>query len=92
LGSFRSAIELHPRAKILLDFRIESKVISLTVNGQERQLPDTSRISQLLDEMQLTNKRLAVEKNGEIVPRSRFSEEMLRPGDVLEIVVAVGGG
>lgn len=67
-------------------------MISLTINGQQRQVPEASRVSQLLEEMCLTGKRLAVEKNGEIVPRSRFSDEILEPGDVLEIVVAVGGG
>jgi sulfur carrier protein len=67
-------------------------VISLTVNGQQRQFPDPLRVSQLLEQMQLNGKRLAVEKNGEILPRSRFSDEMLNGGDVVEIVVAVGGG
>jgi sulfur carrier protein len=42
--------------------------------------------------MALQNKRIAVERNGEIVPRSQFAEQMLTNGDRLEIVVAVGGG
>jgi sulfur carrier protein len=40
----------------------------------------------------LQGKRIAVERNGEIVPRSQFGEQMLADGDRLEIVVAVGGG
>ena len=42
--------------------------------------------------MQLTGKRVAVERNGEIVPRSQYSLVDLLDGDQLEIVVAVGGG
>jgi len=42
--------------------------------------------------LNLTGKRLAVEKNGEIVPRSLFLETKLRDGDKLEIIGAVGGG
>jgi sulfur carrier protein len=49
-------------------------------------------INQLLKHMALLNKRIAVERNGEIVPRSKFDEPVLASGDRLEIVVAVGGG
>ncbi len=40
----------------------------------------------------MAGKRIAIEKNGEIVPRSQYGETQLRDGDRLEIVVAVGGG
>jgi sulfur carrier protein len=46
----------------------------------------------LLETLNLTGKRLAVERNGEIVPRSQFADTLLADGDKLEIVVAVGGG
>ena len=46
----------------------------------------------LLDQMGLTGKRLAVERNGEIVPRGLHAATLLAEGDTLEIVVAVGGG
>ncbi|ODT84285.1 MAG: thiamine biosynthesis protein ThiS [Nitrosomonadales bacterium SCN 54-20] len=49
-------------------------------------------IRQLLEHMGLQGKRIAVERNGEIVPRSQFDQPMLASGDKLEIVVAVGGG
>ncbi len=49
-------------------------------------------ISALVMTLNLTGKRLAIEKNGEIVPRSQFSEVHLQDGDKLEIVGAVGGG
>ena len=42
--------------------------------------------------MALENKRVALERNGEIVPRSQFADQRLAHGDQLEIVVAVGGG
>lgn len=46
----------------------------------------------LLEELGLTGKRVALERNGDIVPRSQFPTQMLHDGDKLEIVVAVGGG
>jgi sulfur carrier protein len=67
-------------------------VIQLSVNGEPRQMPSGVSISRLLDELGLTGKRVAVERNGEIVPRSRHGETALAEGDQLEIVVAVGGG
>ena len=42
--------------------------------------------------MELAGKRVAVEKNGEIVPKGRHAQTRLAAGDALEIVVAVGGG
>jgi len=67
-------------------------VIQLSVNGQMRQLEPGANIERLLGELELADKRVAVEKNGEIVPRSRYGETRLADGDTLEIVVAVGGG
>ena len=49
-------------------------------------------ISVLVVTLNLVGKRLAIEKNGEIVPRSQFDVEILYDGDKLEIVGAVGGG
>jgi sulfur carrier protein len=46
----------------------------------------------LVDRLQLAGKRIAVERNGEIIPRSQFESVSLTDGDALEIVVAVGGG
>ncbi len=67
-------------------------MIELTVNGESRLFAPGITVAQLIDELQLAGKRIALEKNGEIVPRSRFGEERLQDGDRLEIVVAVGGG
>jgi sulfur carrier protein len=67
-------------------------VITVSINGVARQLPDSTDIAALIEEMGLTGKRIALERNGEIVPRSSFSQLVLADGDKLEIVVAVGGG
>jgi sulfur carrier protein len=67
-------------------------VIQLSVNGQSRQIGAGVNLTQLLESLELAGKRVAVEKNGEIVPRGRYVETVLADGDRLEIVVAVGGG
>lgn len=68
-------------------------MIQLTINGNPRQF-DTPQLSvaELVDKLGLTGKRLAIECNGEIVPRSKFADAALHDGDKLEIVGAVGGG
>jgi len=67
-------------------------VIRLSVNGQSRHLDSSVNIARLLESMQLVGKRVAVERNGEIVPRGLHGDTVLENGDQLEIVVAVGGG
>ncbi|MCW5605534.1 MAG: sulfur carrier protein ThiS [Burkholderiales bacterium] len=66
--------------------------MSITVNGERREFEYALTCNELLEKLELTGKRIALEKNGEIVPRSRFAEQMLDDGDALEIVIAVGGG
>jgi len=65
---------------------------TIVVNGDPRPLPAPATVSALLAELGLAGRRIAIERNGEIVPRSRHEQELLEPGDRLEIVVAVGGG
>lgn len=67
-------------------------MIQLTINGQSQQFDTPMNVAQLIDYLELHGKRIAIERNGEIVPRSLFSEQMLANGDQLEVVVAVGGG
>jgi sulfur carrier protein len=67
-------------------------LIDLVINGEPRQFPSPLSLVQLVDSLSLAGKRIAIEKNGEIVPRSRYGETPLLDGDRLEIVVAVGGG
>lgn len=65
---------------------------SITLNGESRQLEEKTSVSQLLDSLDLSGQRLAVEINREIVPRSEFTELFLSDGDTVEIVQAIGGG
>jgi len=67
-------------------------MIQLSVNGQSQRIEPGANLARLLESLELAGKRLAVEKNGEIVPRSRYGDTALADGDRLEIVVAVGGG
>ena len=67
-------------------------MISVSINGEARHFDNPISITALLEQMQLTGKRIALECNGEIVPRGQFNQHLLANGDKLEIVVAVGGG
>lgn len=67
-------------------------MIEVNVNGAVQRLAPDTDIAALLERLQLAGKRVAVERNGEIVPRSRFAQTSLANGDRLEIVAAVGGG
>ncbi len=67
-------------------------MMTVTVNGQHHQLPPQSTVLNLLTQLDLVGKRIAVEMNGEIVPKSAHSTTTLQPDATLEIVIAVGGG
>lgn len=68
-------------------------MLELTLNGERRSFSETSlSVAGLIDQLGYTGKRIAVERNGEIVPRSQHGSTLLASGDQLEIVVAVGGG
>lgn len=67
-------------------------MLNITINGEPRQFAAGQTVASVVEALALTGKRIAVELNGEIVPKSRHAETMLVPGDRLEIVVAVGGG
>ncbi len=67
--------------------------MQIFINGNLKQLDSENvTITALIVTLNLTGKRLAIERNGEIVPRSQFDAVTLRDGDKLEIVGAVGGG
>jgi len=66
--------------------------MEISVNGENRRVAAALSVAQLLREMGLEGKRLAVEKNGEIVPKSAHAAAQLAEGDRIEIVAAVGGG
>ena len=69
-----------------------SEPIRITLNGAPREFPAPLTFTELLHGMELAGRRLAIERNGEIVPRSRFGEARLNDGDRVEVVMAVGGG
>lgn len=64
----------------------------LKVNGSEMALPPDFTVAKLLARMRLPADRVAVERNGNIVPRKMFSAVMLEEGDRVEVVSFVGGG
>ena len=85
------------RTPALLKFRQfhsarAAAMIVLTVNGERRRFEAPLTAAQLVASLQLTGKRVALERNGEIVPRGEFDRQALLDGDRVEIVVAVGGG
>ncbi len=67
-------------------------MIQVTVNGAAHRFEQPLPVSALVEKMSLAGRKIAVEKNGEIVPRSAHARTLIVDGDQLEIVVAVGGG
>jgi sulfur carrier protein len=67
-------------------------MIQVTVNGTAHRFERPLEVSALLSTLNLSGKKVAVERNGEIVPKSAHANTVLADGDRLEIVVAVGGG
>lgn len=66
--------------------------MDIIVNGQNQTVPEGFTAAQLVEHMGLTGRRIAMEVNLEIVPRSTYPQHALSPGDRIEIVHAVGGG
>lgn len=66
--------------------------MNIVLNGQARDCEAATTVAALIRSLGLQGKRVAVERNGEIVPRSLHERTALAAGDRIEIVVAVGGG
>jgi sulfur carrier protein len=66
--------------------------MQISVNGEKREVNDSCTVEDLLNQMEIPRKGLAVERNREIVPRTEYSTTILNNDDVLEIVSLVGGG
>ena len=66
--------------------------MNIILNGQNKQIDPDTNIKKLLISLDLNNKRLAVEVNQEIIPRSDFDQFILSELDKVEIVQAIGGG
>jgi thiamine biosynthesis protein ThiS len=67
-------------------------MITIVLNGNNKQVDDNINISKLLESLDLSDKRLAVEVNQQIIARSDFDSFTLRNQDSVEIVQAIGGG
>jgi sulfur carrier protein len=67
-------------------------MIEVKVNGAAHRFDAPLNVSAVLEKLEMAGKKIAVERNGEIVPRSLHPQTLVQDGDALEIVVAVGGG
>jgi sulfur carrier protein len=67
-------------------------MLNIKINGEPRQFAEALTVAGLIEQLGYVGKRIAVERNGEIVPKSQHGTTPLATGDQLEIVVAVGGG
>ena len=66
--------------------------MEIVLNGQAKTLAGPLSVAELVAELGFIGKRIAVERNGEIVPKSTYNQVIIAAADRLEIVVAVGGG
>ncbi|MES9828425.1 MAG: sulfur carrier protein ThiS [Candidatus Thiodiazotropha sp.] len=66
--------------------------MQIYLNGVEKQIPDALNMAGLIELLDLSGQRIAVEVNEELVPRSTFDEYLLEEHDRIEIIQAVGGG
>lgn len=81
-----------PRKRRLAIFRRMGAMIHITVNGEQREIAPALTVAELLAQIGLDTRKVAVERNLEIVPRSTYAETVLQAGDALEIVHFIGGG
>jgi len=66
--------------------------MKLFLNGDEREISEVSNVADLVITLGLDSRKVAVERNLEIVPRSTYAETALTDGDRIEIVTFIGGG
>ncbi|SDI66404.1 sulfur carrier protein [Pseudomonas flavescens] len=64
----------------------------IQLNGETLELPEGASVADLIEHLQLAGRRVAVERNLDIVPRSQYANTPLAEGDSLEVVHAIGGG
>src|SRR5579859_2899098 len=74
------------------NYRFGRPVMEITINGEQRQLAAAQSLEALLQDLRIDPKKVAVERNLEIVPRSTYGTVQLTSGDRLEIVHFIGGG
>lgn len=66
--------------------------VQITLNGESRELPEGTTVASLIDELQLRQRRYAIEINRQIVRRDTWPTTTLQPGDQVEVISFVGGG
>jgi sulfur carrier protein len=66
--------------------------MTVTINGERREIPDGLNVIALLEHLGMSNGRLAIERNLDILPRARWGETQVESNDSFEIVHFVGGG
>ena len=66
--------------------------MKIIVNGEEITLPENSSIQDLIAQLGFTNKRIAIEINEAIIPKSKYQSHPLKNHDRVEVINAVGGG
>ncbi len=69
-----------------------ASAIRISLNGEERRVPEGTSVAALLDQLGLDRRKVAVERNEAIVPRSVYGETTITQGDAFEIVHFIGGG
>ena len=66
--------------------------MTVTINGDRREIPDGLSVAAMLDHLNMTRDRVALERNLEILPRAQWDATQVQPNDSFEIVHFVGGG
>jgi len=66
--------------------------MKITINGEPREIPDGLNVAALLQHLEMTADRVAIERNLDILPRAKWQETEVQPNDRFEIVHLVGGG
>lgn len=72
--------------------KAKTNLIEVTINGEQQRVASSMTIADLLVELDLNSRAIAVEINQEIQPRNTHRQTTIQSGDVLEIVTLVGGG
>lgn len=76
----------------MISLFLDTLIMEIELNGEKTQVPTEMSAAGLIDHLKLADKRLALEVNQEIVPRSQYAEVMIKDNDTVEIVHAIGGG
>jgi len=67
-------------------------MIKITVNGEYKNIDSVKTISKLLNDLNIDSRKIAVEVNLEIIPKSAYDDTLIKENDKLEIVAFIGGG